>query len=307
MLPNIQTDTHGSASDEIEFSQKDIQHGKVHRLFMALSNPYDHFEQEVARWADESAREYARQYAASQVHVETAVLSERYVDEVPYELKSTKRALVCDTRSGAGVCINLPGTNNVNEYLMQVFNHVARRLEINIQLTVAEMMLVSKNKLRVAYNSMPPEERKPHMDTLRRKNAFWQTIRHASPPSVDALVSHMDGHHYSMSVSELEIMADILQIHVFVITRATERTLHKSVLHLETRNNIVITSPLFIVLFQKVDTDASRHSRDVFSMVTMDRDLFFSKETSHGLKFFNLLSGNKAPQRVSGKKEKSHV
>jgi hypothetical protein len=313
MLPSIQTDTRHSVSDEIEreFSQKDIQHGKVHSLFLALSNPYAHLENEVARWADESSREYAQQYAAA-LDDTAAVLSDQYVDEVPYEFKSTKRALVCDPRTGAGVCVNVPVNvpvnANVNEYLMRVFNHIAQRLEIHIQLSVQEMLLISKNKLMVAYNAMPPEERRSLLDTLRRKNAFWQTVRMTSLPSVDALVSLMEGSHYSMSISELEVMADILQIHMFVITRATQRTFHKSVLHLETRNNIVITSPLFVVLYQKTEPvgRGDRHFRDMFSIVTVDRDIFFSKETSYGLKFFDLLNASSAKQvRVSNKKQKS--
>jgi hypothetical protein len=273
-----------------------------------MSNPYAHFDGEIEHIIDNLSELTNEDEGKDQIMSFTSDDTYSGAD-IPYALKTTKRELLCDA-DGNGLCVRAtPYTDALmNDFFTNVYNSIAARLEIGMFLKPKELKDITKDRLILMCHNKKytPNTKSNPMDDvntyMQRANVYWAD---KDIVEVDDIVRHMDNPTYSMSESELEVMVNLLHIHIFVVTRKGSRS--EQVIHIAADNDVVIESPLFLV-FQRDTITVSEwktgdkkdgkttnaHMVDVYNAWTRDKDMLLDKTENKAL--YQKLMGNNSQE-----------
>jgi hypothetical protein len=200
----------GKGGEVLIFDQEDVSSGKISRIFKLLENPYVFFD----NVADENIREMLK----SEVKIAKPVVLKDLLTEGWTDLPGKFYYPNGFNMQGFEINNQKPYRQG---FLLLFFKYVARMIMAPIKLNEKVLQNLVSNQLLMDIKEEGVIALKAK---LTNANPFMQeTLKYFENPTMDDLVTIMQRPEYFMSEYELQVIANMLGVCIFVIARKTSR------------------------------------------------------------------------------------
>jgi hypothetical protein len=200
----------GKGGEVLIFDQEDVSSGKISRIFKLLENPYVFFD----NVADENIREMLK----SEVKIAKPVVLKDLLTEGWTDLPGKFYYPNGFNMQGFEINDQKPYRQG---FLLLFFKYVARMIMAPIKLNEKVLQNLVSNQLLMDIKEEGVIALKAK---LTNANPFMQeTLKYFENPTMDDLVTIMQRPEYFMSEYELQVIANMLGVCIFVIARKTSR------------------------------------------------------------------------------------